>query len=125
MPQLNDQTKSQNSATKMPVQIPAEQPPGGYPPPSSSQVATMPRASNGLAVAALVLGIASIVFCWWGIATFAMVVLAIVFGSIGIRRANEGAPQKNLAVAGLCCGIAGFIAYLIVGILSLGLLLLI
>jgi hypothetical protein len=78
-----------------------------------------------MAVAALILGIASIPFCWWGIASLAMVVLAIVFGSIGIRLANAGAPQKNFAVVGLCCGIVGLMAYLIIGVVTFGLGLLI
>jgi hypothetical protein len=135
MTQLNDQspqpapTASGNAAIRMPVQTPAEPLAAGYLPTSipasMPQVTEVPAASNGLAVAALILGLASIVFCWWGIAAFTMIVLAIVFGSIGIRRANAGAPQKNLAVAGLCCGIVGFIAYLVIGIVTFGLFLLI
>ena len=143
---LNEQIR-QNSA---PDQIPAQAPPSirhqvpaqaparheqAVPQSAMTRSAPLPSASfppmagpavsNGMAVAALILGIASVVFCWWGIATFVMVVLAIVFGSIGISRANQGAPQKNLAIAGLCCGIVGFIAYLIIGIFTFGLFLLI
>lgn len=131
MTQLNDQSPqptskaSDNAAIRMPAQTTAEPLAASYLPPSMPQVAGVSAASNGMAVAALILGIASIVFCWWGIAALAMVVLAIVFGSIGIQRANAGAPQKNLAVAGLCCGIVGFIAYLVIGIVTFGLFLLI
>ena len=139
---LNEQTKHDSAPGQIPPpishQVPAQSParheqarpeqavlrPGPLPSATFPAMAE-PAISNGMAVAALVLGIASVVFCWWGIATFVMVVLAIVFGSIGISRANQGAPQKNLAIAGLCCGIVGFIAYLIIGIFTLGLFLLI
>jgi hypothetical protein len=68
----------------------------------------------------MVLGITSIVFCWWGIFTLAQVVLAIVFGGVGIHKANRGADKKGMAIAGLACGIVGFLAYLIFGIATAG-----
>jgi hypothetical protein len=67
-----------------------------------------------------VLGITSIVFCWWGLVSLAQVVLAIVFGYIGISRANRGASGKGQAVAGLVCGCVGALAYFIFGIVTLG-----
>lgn len=75
---------------------------------------------NGLAVTGMILGITSIVFCWLGIFTLAQVVLAITFGSIGIRKANRGASHKGMAVAGLTCGIVGAVLYVIFGILTRG-----
>jgi len=48
-----------------------------------------------------VLGITSIVFCWWGLLTLLQVALAIVFGSVGISKAKRGAANKGLAVGGL------------------------
>jgi Domain of unknown function (DUF4190) len=36
-------------------------------------------------------------------------VLAIIFGAVGIRRANRGADNKPMAVAGLVLGIVGFV----------------
>ena len=152
MTQLTEQAAQGNAAARIPPATPAgdaAQTPAGAPGPSAApgsagqpvadyrpvafpqataapaRTAPDPAATNGMAVAALVLGIASIPFCWWGIGSLTMVVLAIVFGSLGIRRANEGAPQKNFAVAGLCCGIVGLFAYLIVGIATFGLFLLI
>lgn len=83
-------------------------------------VPVRPAQGNGLAVASLVLGITSIVFCWWGLFTLVQVVLAVVFGGVAIRAANQGAGHKGLAVAGLACGIAGFIAYVLFGIATLG-----
>ena len=79
------------------------------------------RPSNGVAVAALVLGITSIVFSWWGLVTLLQVVLAIVFGSVGISKANRGAANKGLAVAGLVLGLVGLVIYFFIGLFSLGL----
>ena len=87
----------------------------------ASPPATALRPGNGLAVAALVLGITSIVFSWWGILTLVQVVLAIVFGAKGIGRANRGAPHKGLAVAGLVLGIIGCVFYIFIGLASFGL----
>jgi hypothetical protein len=58
-------------------------------------------------VASLVLGVTSVLFCWLGLLALAQVVLAIVFGGIGISRANKGARRKGMAVAGLALGVVG------------------
>jgi len=79
-----------------------------------------PHHGNGLAVAGLVLGITSILFCWWGIFSLTQIVLAIVFSSVGIHNAKDGADKKGLATAGLVCGIVGAVAYLIIGTASGG-----
>ena len=76
---------------------------------------------NGQAVAALVLGITSIVFCWWGLFALAQVVLAVVFGCMGMSKASRGASGHGLAVAGLVCGCVGAVAYVLVGLFTLGL----
>jgi hypothetical protein len=68
----------------------------------------------------MILGITSIVFCWLGVFTLAQVVLAITFGSIGIRKGNQGAAHKGMAVAGLCCGIVGAVLYVIFGAATRG-----
>ena len=45
-------------------------------------------------------------------------ILAVIFGGIGVSRANQGAPNRSMAVAGLVLGIAG----LVVGILFIALI---
>ncbi|TMK35191.1 MAG: DUF4190 domain-containing protein [Actinobacteria bacterium] len=60
--------------------------------------------TNGLATASLVLGVLSLVLFF----TF-VIILAIVFGAIGVSRANQGAPNRSMAVAGLVLGIAGIV----------------
>jgi Domain of unknown function (DUF4190) len=64
---------------------------GGYPQPQTR--------SNGLAVASLVCGII-------GLLIFGVVLgpLAVVFGAIGLSRANQGASGKGMAIAGLVLG---------------------
>ncbi len=87
----------------------------GFPP-------VMPAvASNGLATAALVLGILGAVIEWAGILTFAAGVLAIVFGAIGISKAGQlGGLGKGRALAGLLLGCLAIIAYLFWGLVSFG-----
>jgi hypothetical protein len=64
-----------------------------------------PAPQNGMGVAALVLGIIGIVVC-----PVIFSVLAIIFGSIGIQRTNQGlATNRGVAVAGLVLGIIGVI----------------
>jgi hypothetical protein len=79
-----------------------------------------PPGGNGMAVAGLVLGITSIVFCWCGLLSLAQIILAIVFSSTGIRQANRGADRKVMAIAGLATAITGALAYLTIGIASMG-----
>jgi len=82
--------------------------------------------SNGMAVASLVLGITSIVFCWWGLLALLQVVLAIVFGCIALGQANRGAGgQAALAISGIICACVGLLCYFIIGIFTLGVFLLI
>ncbi len=75
---------------------------------------------NGMAVAALVLGLVSIVLmCIWYIA-IPCGILAVIFGIIGRKNASEGASGRGMATAGLILGIAGLVlpVLLIVGCLA-------
>lgn len=121
-----------------PMESPPAMPPQQYQPatqqpyqsaPAGMMAGTMapPQAQvgNNMAVASLVLGIMSIVFSWWGLVTLAMGVLAIVFGVKGMDRANFGLPGKGMATAGLICGCVGLVAYVVLGIVTLGLFFLI
>ncbi|MFD0560287.1 DUF4190 domain-containing protein [Stackebrandtia endophytica] len=65
---------------------------------------------NGLGVAALVLGIIAVVLspCCYMAFTGPTGILAVVFGSIGVQKANRGeATNRGVAMAGLICGIVG------------------
>ncbi|MFJ2563193.1 DUF4190 domain-containing protein [Streptomyces sp. NPDC087568] len=81
-------------------------------------------AQNGMGTAAMVLGILSCVgFCFYGIFSVVLGVLAVVFGVKGRRKADRGeANNRGQAQAGLITGIIGIvlglvtIALLVVGV---------
>jgi len=77
-----------------------------YRPPQYSQYPP-PRTGNGRAITALVMGIAAIMFFWTSILDVVPVVLAIVFGSIGVNDAKRGGTGRNMAVSGIVCGVIG------------------
>ncbi len=78
-----------------------------------------------MAIASLILGITSIVFCWWGLFSLAQVVLAIVFGAMALGRSNTSGAGRGPAIAGIICGCVGLMSYFIFRIFTLGLGLLI
>jgi hypothetical protein len=88
------------------------------PPPPVGPAYQVPPA-NGLAIAALVLGILSVVLLWmvWG--GIVLGVLGIVFGAIGLSRAKAGAPNKGPATAGLILGIVGLVGSVLFVVLIL------
>ena len=67
---------------------------------------------NGMGIAALVLGIVGVATGW---CTFLIPsILAIIFGAIGIKKANQGlANNKPLAQWGFWLGIVGVALYLL------------
>lgn len=93
-------------------QQPTSQPDGlpAAPPPMPGAPVGVPKRSNGFAVASLVLGILTLVMFFAVWIPILMGILAVVFGGIGISRANKGAGQKGLAIAGLVCGAVGMLA---------------
>lgn len=94
-------------------------PPPPAPPAQPNQWATpmgqtsAPTASNGMAVAALVLGIIGIIMFWSIWLGVLLGGLAILFGILGLNRAKQGAPNKGLATAGLVLGIIAVVGSLL------------
>jgi Domain of unknown function (DUF4190) len=86
---------------------PSAPPPGyGYPQPA--------KQGNGLAIASLVCGII-------GLLIFGVVLgpLAVIFGAIGLSRANRGASGKGMAIAGIVLGaIATIVAIILIAIIT-------
>lgn len=95
--------------TLMPAQtpgLPAPRNPGS-PMPPHAYYPPQPAPQNGMGVAALVLGILSLL-CFG----FVLGVLAIIFGGIGISRVNAGrATNKGQATWGLVLGIIGLVGW--------------
>lgn len=78
-----------------------------YYPPQPYQV----QQSNGMGVAALVLGIVGLVFSFVpiiGVIAWPLVILGVIFGGVGISKASQvpGMP-KGTAIAGLTCSLVG------------------
>ncbi|MFE9773369.1 DUF4190 domain-containing protein [Streptomyces sp. NPDC005931] len=68
------------------------------------------RRGNGLAVAALVLGILAVLLFWTVVGGLVLGLLALVFGIVGARRARGGrAPHGTMAVVGAVLGALGLI----------------
>jgi len=73
-------------------------------PPGAGYVA--PRGPSGMAIAALVLGILALVFCWFPFVGTILAVLAVIFGGVALRRRDVGRGQ---ALAGAICGGIGVV----------------
>jgi len=64
----------------------------------------------GMAITALVLGIAALVLCWTGVGGILLGLLAVVFGIIAVLRARRGqAGGQGRAIAGLVTGALGLV----------------
>jgi hypothetical protein len=64
--------------------------------------------SNGLAIASLVCGIV-------GLLVFAIILgpLAVIFGGVGLSRANSGAGHRGMAIAGIVLGIVDVLLFVV------------
>ncbi|ASY36195.1 hypothetical protein STTU_6190 [Streptomyces sp. Tu6071] len=72
---------------------------------------------GGMAVAALVCGIAAVVFCWTVVGGIILGVLGVVFGILALRRSRRtGAPNRGLGLAGIIVGAVGIVG----GAITLG-----
>jgi hypothetical protein len=70
--------------------------------------------SNGIATASLVCAIVALPLNFiplMGLAVWILAILAIIFGGVGISRANKGAINKGRAIAGLVIGILNIPLY--------------
>jgi VanZ family protein len=102
-----------NPQQQQPYQYP---PPGtvvgqGAPPPPAYHQYVQPGTGNGKSVAALVLGILSIVLCWLSLFDAIFVILGLIFSLIALNETKRrpGMPGRGMAIAGLICTIIGAI----------------
>ena len=79
--------------------------------------------ANGAGTAGLVLGIVGAAFCWVPLLGFALGVLAVVFGGLGIAAASRGeATNRTAAAWGLALGIFALVfwpAFIIIAALAM------
>jgi hypothetical protein len=64
---------------------------------------------NGLAVAAMVLGIISVVLCFLWFIGPVLAILAIIFGALGLSKAKKIGRGRGAALAGLILGVIGIV----------------
>lgn len=92
--------------------------PGSYPPPPPQPYAgyTPPPMGprNGLGVAALVVAIIGLVFCWTVVGGVILGVVAVIIGFVGRGRVTRGeATNGGVAIAGIVLGFLAIIVSLI------------
>jgi TRAP-type C4-dicarboxylate transport system permease small subunit len=84
-------------------------PPAAYPPPPPFGAAypfAPPQTGNGYAIAALVLGLVSLILSWFPGVNWVLAALAIIFGAVGISTAGRrGGVGRGMAMAGLVLGV--------------------
>jgi hypothetical protein len=92
-------------AAQQPPPYPGYPPPYQYgaPPPPPYHGYAQPRAGNGKAIAALVFGILSIFFFWLSLLDIVFVILALVFGVLGLSESRRHGSGRSMAIAGLVC----------------------
>jgi hypothetical protein len=84
------------------------------PPPFPSDVPAMARRpGNGMAIAALVLGVVSLALFCVVYVSLPCAILAIVFGIMARGKARAGASGGGMATAGLICGVIGICVFVI------------
>lgn len=101
---------------------PPQFPPVPPPPPYLGYPGAPPRGvanGHGKAVAALVLGIASIVLCWLTVLDAIPIVVALVLGSIAVReaRSKPNREGRSMAIAGIACALVGAILATVLSVL--------
>ena len=77
---------------------------------------------NGLAIAGMVLAICAVVLSWAPVVNFVCWLLGLIFSTVGLKKANQGAPHRGMAIAGLAISLVGIVLIVIlVLIIGIGL----
>lgn len=92
-----------------------------HPYPGSNDPA--PRTSNGMAIAALVLGIAACVFFWTVFGGILLGLVGLVLGIVAARRARGGrAPHRARAIVGAALSALALIASTVIVVIGVSFL---
>jgi uncharacterized protein DUF4190 len=79
---------------------------GAMPPSGQPVQPARPISGGGMATAALVFGILALITSWTVVGGVLLGLLAIIFGIVGVRRANRGlALGRGRAIAGIILGV--------------------
>lgn len=104
-----------SETTPSPDQLPDATPGGPVPPQSSAgQPPTPPTGGNGLAITAMVLGIAAVVLCWFPLLGFPLGVAALVCGIIALRKRRA----FGFSLTGVITGAVGILLSIVIGVVS-------
>jgi hypothetical protein len=71
-----------------------------------------------MAVAGMVLGIIGLVLFWFPFVGWLVSLLGVIFGGVGIGKANKVGKGKGAAIAGLVCGALGLVIGVVLYILA-------
>lgn len=95
-------------------------PPGTWAPGYQPGYAVPYRRNNGLSIASMATGIASLVFCGFGVV---LSVVALVLGIVGLQQVNKDPSQqgKGFAIAGIVCGLIGLLLQALIIAMWIGL----
>jgi len=85
---------------------PPQQQPYPYAPPQYHQYPA-PRTGSGKAIAALVLGIMSIVFSFVSVLDLLLIIPAVVLGSLAMSESKRTGTGRTMARSGFICGLIG------------------
>lgn len=85
--------------------------PGAYPGYAAAQ-------GNGKAIAGMVLGILSIVFCWLTFLDLLLIVPGVVFSLLGLSASKQRGRGRGQAIAGLACTVVGLVLAVVVTVLA-------
>lgn len=101
---------------------PQQYPPQQYPPPYGTPYYAHPRRGVGKAIAALVLGIGSIVLSVLSLFDLLLIVPAVVFGIIALAEANRSPNRegRGMAIAGLVCAAVGAVLAIVLTVWFVG-----
>jgi len=72
-----------------------------------------------MAVAGMVLGIIALVLSWFPFLGWILGLLGVIFGGVGIGKANRVGRGKGAAIAGLVCGALAIIIGIVIFVLAL------
>ena len=83
--------------------------PQGYPAPPAYHHYPQPSSGGGKAVAALVLGVLSILFCWTSVLDLVVIIPGLILSIMAMSDARQGRGSHTMARAGLITTIVGIV----------------
>lgn len=94
------------------AQQPSPPPPGSYPPPAAPQ-------QNGVAIAAMVTGIVSLVFFWLFFIGIPAGIVGVILGFVGLNKSKQmNGVGRGMAITGLVTGAIGIVVSVVIIVIA-------